>query len=88
MSVVLRVLAVTGHAPIEQPAWLESFDIEAHDGLGVASWTEKPEEALQFADAGEALSAWRTQSTKRPLRGDGAANRPLTSLTIEIEPAP
>jgi hypothetical protein len=41
--------------------------------------------ARRFATAAEALTAWTTQSTVRPLRPDGKPNKPLTALTVEIE---
>ena len=48
--------------------------------------TPHREGAKQFADNAAAMIAWNTQSTVRPLRPDGRPNKPLTTLTVEIEP--
>lgn len=39
---------------------------------------------MRFADAGAAITAYRTQGTVRPWRDDGCPNRPLTSYTVEF----
>lgn len=51
-------------------------DIETADSLA---------DALVFEDAAEAFMQWRMRSDVEPNRPtDGAPNRPLTGLTIEI----
>lgn len=63
--------------------FLASFDVDAHDGRGTADWVSNPELAMRFDGFREAMEAWRTQSTVRPLRDDGKPNRPLTAFTVE-----
>lgn len=84
MTTILRVHG-TSTALLTLPVWLESYDVDAHDGLGAAQLTQDRDKALQFDDAGAALTAWKTQSTVRPLRADGKPNRPLTAFTVEPE---
>lgn len=69
-------------------AWLESYDPDAHDGRGSATWTTDPGRAMRFASPAAALAAWRTQSVIRPLRDDGRPNRPLTAATVSVERLP
>jgi len=38
--------------------------------------------------ASDAMIFWGTQSNTVPLRPDGKPNKPLTALSIEVEPAP
>jgi hypothetical protein len=68
--------------------FLERFDFNAAGGLGYGEFTDDPAKAKIFADAGEALKFWRTQSTIKPLRRDGQPNRPLTCTTIKIMTQP
>lgn len=63
--------------------YLESFDVEAHDGRGTATWTSDPDKAMRFEDLLAAITAWQTTSRKRPLRPDGRPNRPLTAFHVE-----
>lgn len=65
-------------------AWLFSFDVDAHDGMGAAQFTQYKHRAYQFPSMAAATFAWRQQSKVRPLRDDGKPNRPLTAFTIEI----
>lgn len=54
---------------------------------GVAYLTIYRGHAMRFANTGEAIAAWNTASTRRPLRPDGKPNKPLTALTVEVEVA-
>jgi len=63
--------------------YLESYDPDAYDGLGYATWTDDPDKAMRFDDAMSVLMFWRQQSSARPLRDDGEPNRPLTAYTVE-----
>ncbi len=65
--------------------WVKWFDVDAFDGRGDAMLTSHAAEALTFPSAGEAFTAWQTQSTVRPLRADGQPNRPLTAFTVAVE---
>jgi len=42
--------------------------------------------ALEFPSSAAAMAAWNAHSVKRPRRPDGRLNKPLTALTIELEP--
>lgn len=64
--------------------WLLTFDPEAREGMGFATFTKDFAEALHFKNIEAATMFWRTQSVTRPLRADGHANRPLTAFTVEI----
>ncbi len=54
---------------------------EKYDG-GLLVVVDTPAEAMQFADAGEALEKWREAYG---IRADGKPNRPLTAFTVEVE---
>lgn len=51
-----------------------------YDG-GILEVTADPKEALQFADAGDAMEKWREPYG---VRVDGKPNRPLTAWTVEV----
>lgn len=61
---------------------LETFDPEAHEGFGDASFTDEPARAKRFPDAGAAMLEWTRTSETRPLREDGEPNRPLTAFSV------
>jgi len=63
--------------------YLQSYDVEAHDGRGTAEWTAELSKAMKWDTVTEAVEAWRTQSRRRPLREDGKPNRPLTAFSCE-----
>lgn len=42
--------------------------------------------ARQFPSSAEAMLAWNAVSQSRPRRPDGRPNKPLTALTVEVEP--
>lgn len=72
--------------------WLESFDpeVSATDPpsypTGWLVTTEDPKEALLFLSFAEASDFWRIESVTVPLRPDGRPNRPLTAVSVTIEP--
>jgi hypothetical protein len=66
--------------------YLKSFDCEAHDGRGAATFTRNKRNAMRFASQGDALNFWTQRSKTRPNRPDGKPNRPLTVLNVTIEP--
>lgn len=66
--------------------WLRSFDPDAMGGLGFAEWTAEIAAAKVFDSYHSALAEWVRQSTTRPLRADGKANRPLAAYSIYIVP--
>jgi hypothetical protein len=94
MSVVIKAVQLEGFNVLPSPSeriagqWLEAFDVDAFDGWGDALFTADINRAMRFADLGAAFTAWKTQSTVRPLRADGEPNRPLTAFSITFEEAP
>lgn len=78
--------ALNGRLP-RVGAFLASYDADAHDGRGWATWTTEPTKAMRFPNAEAAHATWSRQSVLRPYRADGRANRPLTAFTVAIERA-
>lgn len=70
--------------PAPGPYYLERFDPEFQDGLGRAYWTCDLAKAQLFSNFAEVVAEWKRQSATKPLRADGAPNRPLTAVTITI----
>lgn len=67
--------------------WIESFDLEAHEGRGRIVLTHDKKAALVM-DRAEWLAAYMESPRCRPLRDDGAPNRPLTGIPLlTFEPA-
>jgi hypothetical protein len=54
---------------------------------GRITLTTRRSEALRFNSRVDAMMAWNTVSTRQPLRPDRQPNKPMTALTVEIEPA-
>lgn len=65
--------------------YLKSYDPEAHDGFGDATFTTDINKALVFDTFAAALLFTRQQPANRPLRADGRPNRPLTAFTLEYK---
>lgn len=88
MAYALRVIHL-GNV-LERPtgdglgAYCVTFDPDAYDGGGLATFTWELAEAATFPDIGSLMAFYRQQSTVRPFRADGKPNRPLTALTVEI----
>lgn len=76
------------HGGPEMGPYLEWFDVNAKKGFGDDRWTDDVSKALTFESFTDAATAWKTQSTKRPLRDDGEPNRPLTAYSVTIERVP
>ena len=69
--------------------YLEWFDPDILDDTqDMATFVVDPAEAKLFASALEALEEWKRIRTRDPWRVDGKPNRPLTALTVSIEPWP
>ena len=86
--IVIRLTENPDHSILVDGPFLKSFDFEAFNGLGEASYTRDATEALLFPDAEAALAFCHTQSKTLPVRSDGNPNRPLSALAVEIEEAP
>lgn len=84
MSCVCRLYAAIGTHP-NDGMYLRSYSPEARDGIGDIRVTPDRALALRFADAGAAMTLWRTVPKCRPRRDDGKPNRPLTAFHMEIE---
>ena len=63
--------------------YLASFEPEAGDGNGAASWTDDPTHAMTFETAEAAAACYRTVPHNRPLRPDGKPNRPIFNALFE-----
>jgi hypothetical protein len=66
--------------------FLRDFDFEYHDGLGFGHFTHLRRRAKKFDSKEQLFEFWKQQPKCRPLRSDGEPNRPLTCLTVTIEP--
>lgn len=90
MSYVIKVWEAVGISRGGQPLaaegmFLKSYDIDAHDGEGLATFTKHRAEAMHFDTHIEAWKLWKQQSKLKPLREDGKPNRPLTAYSIMVE---
>lgn len=65
--------------------YLEWSDPNARNGMGDERWTNDLAKAQRFATHEAAFECWRAQSTVRPIRPDGKANRPMTAFSVTIE---
>lgn len=95
MSYVIRYVAlaggVTAGSDLAAPGdYLKEYDPDAGpEGgpvTGIVDWTSDPAEALQFESGLAAMLCWRQVSKRQPLRADGKPNRPLTAVSVAIEP--
>ena len=86
----LEGIVTTGSGSDKLPvgAWLESYDPEAHDGRGYATWTMRPRLAMRFITLAAAMECYRTIPKNKPTREDGRPNRPLTAFTVECVELP
>lgn len=83
---------ILAYGPINDPnpkingQYVMSYDPEAHDGRGDVVFTIDPKRAKKFSSGSAALKFSLQVPSKRPLREDGLANRPLRAFTLEIAP--
>lgn len=73
-------------APAPVGMYLKVYDPLAHDGRGMAEFTDELQDALVFPDVEFAYKAWSYVPENRPLREDGQPNKPLTAFTMEFLP--
>jgi hypothetical protein len=85
MTVIVAVGFVNRQHCPHAGQYLEWFDFDYANGLGRGEFTKDRTKALEFKDAGEAMTFWKTVSRVKPFRADGKPNRPLTALTVEIK---
>lgn len=87
MPVVLKCLGLaTGGGPVGE--YLMTFDPEAGDGWGFATFTADLAAARHFPDVAAAYRFYGTRPESRPTRPDGKPNRPLTAFTMEFMRVP
>jgi hypothetical protein len=86
--VVIRVIERAEDFVEGTGRYLQAYDVEAYGGRGFVALTTDIREAMVFATEGDAHIAWRSQSYRYPLRGDGKPNRPLTAYNVTFDPAP
>ncbi|MFI5222681.1 MAG: hypothetical protein ACHQX3_00300 [Nitrospirales bacterium] len=84
--IVYRGLVGTTAMPseAEDGDYLESYDPEAYDGRGWATWSPLLGDAMRFPTVVHAIAMWRSQPVSRPTRPDGKVNLPLTAFTVEV----
>ena len=87
MTVRIKVIGLgSAAAPINDdgsPMWVSAWNVILD---ATPTLTSVPEDALVYADMGEALAAYRAIDPRQPERDDGKPNRPLTAFTVEFEP--
>lgn len=91
MAYVINIIAIAGVTPVPPgppPYYVDHYDPDFAGGLGSVTTTRDIDKALHFATTIEAWNFWKQQSVERPLREDGAPNRPLTAFTITVEAVP
>lgn len=61
---------------------------DPHTEYGILKLTSSVQRGLarRFASAEQVLKEWRTISKHHPVRPDGKPNRPLSGITISVEP--
>lgn len=86
--VVIRAIeyanyAMPCHFAGQYLAWYEP---NGSAGSPLAGFTDDITHAKVFPDAGAAIAEWNRVRTVDPVRPDGRPNKPLTAITITIEP--
>lgn len=66
--------------------YLKSFDHEHDNGTGWGEFTKDIMRAKQFDTREELFEFWTRVPKCRSWRPDGQPNRPLTALSVTIEP--
>lgn len=91
MSVVIRIVSAEGQiidgsmpSTVGTHVYLESYDPDAHEGMGDATWTGSLGKAMRFENQLQAMQFYRQGSKVAPYRSDGRANRPLTAFSVEF----
>lgn len=88
MVVIQAVGYADGRECPQAGQYLETFDADAMDGRGFATFTDDLAKAMHFLSSEQAFTFWHTQSKVRPLRPDGKPNKPLTAYTVMLVRAP
>lgn len=86
---IIRAVAFANGVPCPHAGqWVATFDHDAYDGRGYGTFTDKVNDAKRFHSNAAAFEFWRRRSRVKPTRPDGKPNRPLTALSVVIEPLP
>lgn len=92
MTCALQIWAAIDPSYPLNGRYVMEFDVRSYDPYdaksGPVPTTDKIAEAKHFADAGQALTFWKTPSRIRPIRPDGEVNRPLTGFSVQIVQVP
>jgi hypothetical protein len=65
--------------------YVKSYDPDAHNGRGDATFTKNIAEAMTFADMRSAAAFAMRVPAERPIRADGKPNRPLLAFTLDFK---
>jgi hypothetical protein len=82
-TVIIAYGPVSGSYEIDGE-YVKSYDPNAFDGRGDATFTKDITKALKFPDKSWAMRFAMHQPINRPFRADGKPNRPLTAFTLEF----
>jgi hypothetical protein len=66
--------------------WVVEWNPHTEWGVLGLSSTRERSKAKRFAHHADVFRQWKTTSIIQPVRPDGRPNRPLTAVSIEIEP--
>lgn len=94
MSYVIQIEGLIAGAPtafdgqylVEYDPERDGVDPEGRPMDAHVVTTAELEEAQRFDSATDATECWRQVCERRPIRGDGRPNRPLTAFTVAILP--
>jgi hypothetical protein len=87
MKYVMIALGFANGTPCPHAGqYLKSFDHEAYNGQGFGMFTKALARAKRFDSREDVFAFWSKQSERHPLRSDGKPNKPLTALSVNVEP--
>jgi hypothetical protein len=87
VSYVIKAVAFANGEPCPHAGqYVESFDHEHANGQGWGDFTSDVAKAKKFPNKVAAFAFWLKVPKCRKYRPDGQLNKPLTSLTVSIEP--
>lgn len=83
---LIQSLGLATGEPMYMGEFLSFWDPDGNNGRGLFVWTPDPNRAQRFTSQSEALKEYRLTSPSRPIRPDGAPNRPMTAFTVAVVP--
>ena len=85
MSAIILIHGLaTGERSPHDGRYVAEYTPDGHKGVGRLLSTADILEAKRYADAVEAMGAWKAVSNTHPIRLDGKPNRPLSAYTVEV----